>query len=71
MDETNNINSASGFECPNCNQYVKVTIDNLLHGSSLTCPGCLTKFNMDRQVSDEAIKLMQKLDSEKNLNPKT
>ena len=53
----------SGFNCPECNFYVEVTLKSLLFEQSQTCPSCLTKFTMDRQESRQALDLMQKLNT--------
>jgi len=53
----------SGFNCPNCNFFVEVTLKSLLYGASEDCPSCLTKFKMDRQESRQALGLMQKLNT--------
>ena len=52
-----------GFNCPNCNFFVEVTLKSLLFEANQKCPSCLTKFTMDRQESKRAIELMQKLNT--------
>ncbi|WP_299223902.1 hypothetical protein [uncultured Psychroserpens sp.] len=53
----------SGFNCPNCNFFIEVTLKSLLYAKSQDCPGCLTKFEMDRQESSRALNLMQNLNT--------
>ena len=53
----------SGFDCPNCNFFIEISLKSLLFDSHQKCPSCLTKFTMARQESSQAIKLMQKLNT--------
>ena len=53
----------SGFNCPNCDFFIEVTLKSLLFSQSQDCPSCLTKFEMDRQESRQALGLMQKLNT--------
>lgn len=53
----------SGFNCPNCQFFIEVTLKSLLFSKSQDCPSCLTKFEMDRHESKQALGLMQKLNT--------
>lgn len=50
----------AGIACPQCNAFIEVSIQSLLHETSLRCPCCLTTFSMDRNESKEVHDLMQK-----------
>ncbi len=52
-----------GFNCPNCDFFIEVSLKSLLFDSGQDCPGCLTGFKMDRQESKKALELMQKLNT--------
>lgn len=51
----------AGFQCPKCNFFIQVSIESLLYQQGHTCPSCMTVFTMDRQESQDALTLMQKL----------
>jgi len=51
----------AGFQCPNCQFFIEVTIEGLLFQKSQKCPSCMTEFTMDRGESKEALGLIQKV----------
>ncbi|MCW3127334.1 MAG: hypothetical protein JWO03_2992 [Bacteroidetes bacterium] len=50
-----------GFDCPKCGFFIEMSIESLLYSSSQVCPGCTTAYSMDREKSNDALKLVQKL----------
>ena len=62
MAETNDKNQhPTGFNCPNCNFFIEVSLESLLYDSSHRCPGCHTNFTMDRNESQTALGFLQNL----------
>ena len=50
-----------GFNCPKCHFFIEVSIQSLLYDDSQKCPGCGTVYSMDRNKSNEALKLVQQV----------
>ena len=50
----------TGFNCPNCNTFVSISLKILLSNTTKSCPNCNTKFEIDKQEPMEA---MQKLNA--------
>lgn len=64
MQENNGSKPAqrpAGFNCPNCQFFIEVSVHSLLYATGHTCPGCHTQFTMNRGESKEALELVQKL----------
>ncbi|MBR5988606.1 MAG: hypothetical protein IK003_03640 [Prevotella sp.] len=51
-----------GFACPRCGQFMPVPIQQLLHHSSLVCPWCHQRLNIDRQASAKALSILAKVE---------
>ena len=51
-----------GFACPRCGQFMPVPIQQLLHHSSLVCPWCHQRLNIDRYASAKALSILAKVE---------
>ena len=51
-----------GFACPRCGQFMPVPIQQLLHHSSLVCPWCHQRLNIDRHASAKALSILAKVE---------
>lgn len=51
-----------GFACPRCGQFMPVPIQQLLHHSSLVCPWCHQRLNIDRHTSAKALSILAKVE---------
>ncbi|MBR9845136.1 MAG: hypothetical protein GYB35_03040 [Algicola sp.] len=58
----------TGFNCPNCDTFVSISLKILLSNATLSCPNCNTKFEIDKQEPMEA---MQKLNTVNDKKDKT
>lgn len=56
-----------GMPCPNpeCGFFIEMSITSLLTQGEFKCPGCLLTLTMDREVSREALELLQKVNVQK------
>ena len=56
-----------GMPCPNqeCGFFIEMSITSLLTQREFKCPGCLLTLTMDRNVSREALELLQKVNIQK------
>jgi transcription elongation factor Elf1 len=53
----------SGFNCPNCDAFVEISIKALLSNANLSCANCKTKFEMEKKKSEEALDVKQNMDT--------
>ena len=51
-----------GICCPHCGNFIPTSIQQILFSSSLFCPTCGLKLNIDKRKSDKALKLLAKDD---------
>lgn len=51
-----------GIRCPHCGNLIPISIQQILFSSSLFCPTCGLKLNIDKTKSDKALKLLAKVD---------
>lgn len=54
----------AGFNCPQCNFFIEVSIESLLYGPDPQCPQCLTKYTMNRSESSGEFNFLQKNNDE-------
>jgi hypothetical protein len=50
-----------GMACPGCGTRIVVTMDQLLSGISIVCPGCSGLFTVDREASRQALQALSDL----------
>ena len=50
-----------GLSCPCCGAFIRTSIRELLTKSSLFCPCCLLELRLDREASEEALHILQKV----------
>ena len=50
----------TGFNCPNCDTFVEISLKSLLSNAAISCQNCNTKFEIDKREPKEA---MQKLNT--------
>lgn len=51
-----------GMPCPNCGNFIPTSIQQILFSSSLYCPTCGLRINIDKRKSDKALKILEKVD---------
>ena len=51
-----------GMQCPNCGNFIPTSIQQILFSSSLYCPTCGLRINIDKRKSDKALKILDKVD---------
>ena len=52
-----------GIRCPHCGNFIPTSIQQILFSSSLFCPTCGLKLNIDKKKSDKALKILAKVDA--------
>lgn len=57
------MNNKPGLNCPECNFKITISIEQLVSGSSVICPSCGLKLEIDNQKSKPAINAVKKLDN--------
>ena len=71
MTNTENIKSTPqrmpGMPCPNCNNFIPTSIQQILHSNIICCPTCGLVINIDKRKSDKAIEMLKKINN-KNIN---
>ena len=50
-----------GIPCPRCNFRIEMSVQSLLFQASFQCPKCLLTLSMDRNQSQSALGLLQKV----------
>lgn len=50
------------IRCPKCGNPIPVSIQQILFSSSLFCPICGLRLNIDKRKSDKALKILAKVD---------
>ena len=50
-----------GFNCPNCNFFIEMSIEFLLYDKTQTCPGCTTVFSMDSDLVNRSTRGYSKI----------
>ncbi len=56
-----NPSTTPGVPCPDCNFRIPVTIPMLLMNDAIFCNSCGLKLSIDREQSEEGLKLLQNL----------
>jgi len=51
-----------GIRCPHCGNLIPTSIQQILFSSSLFCPTCGLKLNIDKRKSDKALEMLKKVD---------
>ena len=51
-----------GLGCPNCGQMIPVSMQQILHDKALRCPCCGLLLSIDKNKSDKALMILQKVD---------
>ncbi len=49
-----------GMKCPQCGEFIPTTIMQIITASSLVCPHCHLRLNIDRMKSGKAIEALKK-----------
>ncbi len=57
------MNNKPGLNCPECSFKITISIEQLVSGSSIICPSCGLKLDVDDQKSKPAIEAVKKLDN--------
>ena len=50
-----------GFKCPNCGEWITVTIYDILSSDSITCTNCTNVLPIDKSKSNSAIDALRKV----------
>lgn len=60
---TNNLRPQQipGMACPNCQEFIPISIVDLLFTMSIRCPHCLLRLDIDRQNSQKAMQILAKV----------
>ncbi len=51
----------SGLNCPKCQFFIQMAIEDLLYKQAFVCPGCQLELKMMRGQSTESLELLQKV----------
>jgi DNA-directed RNA polymerase subunit RPC12/RpoP len=51
-----------GIRCPHCGNLIPTSIQLILFSSSLFCPTCGLKLNIDKRKSDKALEMIKKVE---------
>jgi DNA-directed RNA polymerase subunit RPC12/RpoP len=51
-----------GIRCPHCGNLIPTSIQQILFSSSLFCPTCGLKLNIDKRKSDKALEMIKKVE---------
>ncbi len=52
----------SCMQCPNCENFIPASIQQILFSNSLCCPICGLRININKRKSDKALKILEKVD---------
>ena len=53
---------APGICCPQCNNVIPITIQQLAFSSVLFCPTCGLKLNIDKKKHEKTLKILENVD---------
>lgn len=68
--KVHNVSNVSGISCPECNNFIPMSIHGLLTSSCFSCPTCGLTLNINKEASDVAISALNKLyNGQKDFNP--
>ena len=51
-----------GMPCPNCGNFIPISIQQILFSKCLYCPICGFSINIDKRKSDKALETLKKIE---------
>ena len=52
----------SGIECPNCKGFIPISMMQIITASSIFCPACGLRLDLDNAKSQKAIEALKRLE---------
>lgn len=52
----------SGVPCPNCGNFIPISMQQILFSNSICCPICGLSINIDKRKSDKALEMLKKIE---------
>lgn len=56
------IPAAQGMQCPVCSEFIPISIYQLLHEGSITCPHCELTMTINKTQSQKALEALKKVE---------
>lgn len=54
--------ASQGMKCPVCSEFISISIYQLLHEGSVTCPHCGLTMTINKQQSQKALDALKKVE---------
>lgn len=51
----------SGMPCPSCHAFIPISIYQIISGSSIFCPACGLRLDIDKSKSAKALEILKRI----------